>query len=297
VTIGALGTLVGWTMLGLVSMIATAGAAQIAVVIYPQVGIPDNWATIAIGALGVFTYFAMDAAKENLVTERTLGRIHTIVAKIYDKVVDVSVGLAQSNKPLNFQGMNHLAKSAGDVKMMLSALLGATDINPEETQMELSVRETLDHVLKRCSKKAYQSIRIEGDDDFNVLGNREIFEGIVSHVLDNAFYYVERGEATTVVCILNKHKKTLSILNDGPTIEPQDMPYVFDLGYTAGKDSLGLGLTYCKKMLEGMRSGIRLISKPNDPWVQFCLYFPKYAQLPSEAQRYDLNDDNNETAA
>ena len=45
-------------------------------------------------------------------------------------------------------------------------------------------------------------------------------------------------------------------------------------------------------MLEGMRSGIRLISKPNDPWVQFCLYFPKYAELPSEAQRYDLKEDD-----
>jgi signal transduction histidine kinase len=225
-----------------------------------------------------------------------LGRIHHIVGKIYDKVIGVSVGLAQSNKPLSLEGISHLAKSAGDVKLMLGALLGATDINPEETKLELSVRETLLHVLKRCSKKAYQSVRIEGDADFNVLGNREIFESIVAHVLDNAFYYVEKGEATTVVCILNKDTKTLSILNDGPTIAPQDMPYIFDLGYTVGKDSLGLGLTYCKKMLEGMRSGIRLISKPNDPWVQFCLYFPKYAQLPPESQRYDLKDNEDDTS-
>ncbi|HQU08899.1 MAG TPA: hypothetical protein PLV25_02930, partial [Opitutales bacterium] len=64
----------------------------------------------------------------------------------------------------------------------------------------------------------------------------------------------------------------------------------FDLGYTCDKESLGLGLAYSKKMLEGMRSGIRLISKPNARWVQFRLYFPKYAELPPEARMYAIND-------
>ncbi len=290
VTLVAMGTMMGWTMLGLVSMITTAAAAQVAVQIYPIAGIPDNWATIAIGALGIFTYFAMDAAKENMITERALGRIHTIVEKIYAKVVDVSIDLARAKRALNFQDMDRLAKAAGDVKLMLSALLGATDINPEETHMELSVRETVEHILARFSKKSQASVKFEGDEDFNILGNRDIFESIVGHIFDNALYYVENGQATTVICTLDKHKKTFTLANDGPTIGPKHMPYIFDLGYTCDKESLGLGLAYCKKMLEGMRSGIRLISKPNEPWVQFRLYFPKYAELPEEARMFNIKD-------
>ena len=43
-------------------------------------------------------------------------------------------------------------------------------------------------------------------------------------------------------------------------------------------------------MLEGMRSGIRLVSKSGDSWVRFRLYFPKYAHLPEEAKMYPIKD-------
>lgn len=290
VTLAGVGTMLGWTMLGLVSMIATATAGQIAPFLYPQVGIPDNWAMISIGALGVFTYYAMNAARENIITEKALSRIHNIINKIHDQVAETSVELLQLKREPSFKDADRLIKTVSASKDMLSALIGATDISPEESRMELSVKETLVHVLKRFSKKAQQSLTITGDDDFNVLGSRDIFENIVFHVLDNAFYYVERNQASKVIVQLNAQKKTLSILNNGPAVKPEDSLYIFDLGYTSGKDSLGLGLTYCKKMLEGMRSGIRLLSKPNDPLVHFCLYFPKYAQLPPEAQIYKLNE-------
>ncbi|HQU09501.1 MAG TPA: ATP-binding protein [Opitutales bacterium] len=101
---------------------------------------------------------------------------------------------------------------------------------------------------------------------------------------------MEHNQATQVICTLDSHRKTLTIANNGPTIKSKDVPYIFDLGYTCDKESLGLGLAYSKKMLEGMRGGIRLISRPNARWVQFRLYFPKYAELPSEARMDAIND-------
>jgi len=173
---------------------------------------------------------------------------------------------------------------------MLSTLLGATDANPEETNLEISIRETLEHVCNRLPSKAKKAIHMIGDPDFKILGNRDILETAISNILDNAIYYIERGQATKIICSLNDNKKTLTIANDGPPIQPKDIPYIFDLGYSADKESLGLGLTYTKKMLEAMRSGIRLISKPQDKMVAFRLYFPKYAQLPPEAQMYPIKD-------
>ena len=294
-TVAVLGTMVGWTMLGLITMVSTAVAAQVAGFLYPQIGIPDNWAMIAIGVLGTFTYYAFAAARDNMVSERTLTSVHNILEKLYARTMDVGQQFGIATRPPNFKEIARLGKVPGDMKATLKSLIGATDMNPEEIRMELSVKESLAHTMERCSSKAKAAFQLNGDADFNVLGSREVFENILFHVLDNAFYYVERGEASRVICTLDAAKKTLSIANNGPTIKPANMPYIFDLGYGAGKDSLGLGLTYCKKMLEGMRSGIRLISKPNDPWVQFCLYFPKYAQLPSEAQRYGLDDNEDDT--
>jgi solute:Na+ symporter, SSS family len=289
-TLLGMGTIVGWTMLSLVSMIATSFAAQLAVVIYPQAGIPDNWSVIAMGALAVYTYFAMQAAKEVLVTERTLAQVHTIVGKIFDKVQDVSVELMKQQKALGIKEVDRIAHVAGDVKNELFALMGATDINPKSSQMELSVKETLEHVLSRFPQKLSQAVTLIGKD-FKVLGDRDIFENVVTKVLENAFYYVTQGTATQVKCELDDHHYTLSIANNGPTVHPDDVPYLFDLGYVSGKQGLGLGLTYSKKMLETMRSGIRLISKYKDPWTRFRLYFPKYAELPETAGTYPLRDD------
>ncbi len=290
ITLVALGSMVGWTMLGLVSMVATALAAEFAVYVYPIVGVPDDWVMISMGALSIFTYFAMDAAKENLIAERTLGGVYAAIEKIYVKVFDVSVELAQAKRALNFQDMDRLAKSAGDVKLMLSALMGATDVNPEETQMELSIRETLEHVLKRFKKDLQKVVVLRGDHDFKIVGTRDIFESIVGHLLDNALYYVENKQATKVICTLDALKKTFTISNDGPSIKAKDRPYIFDLGYTCNKESLGLGLAYCKKMMEGMGGSIQLISRSNDSWVRFRLYFPKYAALPPEARMFSIHD-------
>jgi signal transduction histidine kinase len=173
---------------------------------------------------------------------------------------------------------------------MLSALLGAIDASPEEGHMELFVKESITHVTKRFSKKAQSALVLEGND-FKVLGNRDVFESIIYHLLNNAFYYVDRHQATTVICRLNPEKKTLSILNNGPKILPEEAPYLFDLGYQSKKESLGLGLTYCKKMLEGMRSGIRLLSTHSDPMTHFCLYFPHYSELPPEAQSFPIEEE------
>lgn len=289
-TLGALGTMVGWTILGVVGILATALGAQLSVEMYPMVGVPSQWAMIAIGGLGIFTYFAMEAAKEALVAEQTLSKVHTIVQKIYKKIIQSSVDLMHAKRSMHFKDLDRLAKTAGDVERMVGSLMGATDVAPEEIQMELSVRESLDHVKEKFGEIAQDVLTITGDNDFCILGSRDIFENVLSHILENAFYYVERGLATHVICTLDARHKHLTIANNGPKISPKDSLYIFDLGYSQDKDGLGLGLAYCKRMLESMRGGIRLISKPHQPWVKFRLYFPKYNNLPEEAQYMPIAD-------
>ena len=111
------------------------------------------------------------------------------------------------------------------------------------------------------------------EEDFTVLGARDVFEAILLHLLENAVYYLERKEATEVVCHIHAKRRIFTITNDGPPVEPRDVPYVFDLGYGT-KDGLGIGLSYCKAMLEGMRAGIRLTSRPHQKKAQFKIYLP-----------------------
>lgn len=290
IALGTLGTMVGWSILGAIGMLATAIGAQLSVNIYPVVGVPSEWAMVAIGGLAIFTYFAMEAAKEALVTERTLSKIHIIVQKIYQKIMQSSVEILQARRTMHLKDLDNLAKTAGDVERMILSLMGATDTHPEEDHLELSIRESLMHVKQKFSTKAQAALTLKGDDDFLIIGNRDAFETVLSHVLENAFYYVDRGLATQVVCTIDASQKNLTIANNGPQINAKDSLYIFDMGYVSNKDGLGLGLTYCKRMLESMRGGIRLISTPNQEWVKFRIYFPKYHQIQPEAPYVPLGD-------
>ncbi len=284
-TLIVLGNMVSWSMLGLLSMLATAAAAQLAPFIYEKAGIPDPWATVAIGALGIFTYYAMSAARDHLTKERSLGGIHAIVEKIYNKLSDSTLTVGLSKKALDEADVIHLSKAAGDVKDTLRDLIGASNLGLREPNEALSVCECIDHALKKFSRKAQASVIWDRSIDFNVLGMEDALVSAIGHLLDNAFYYVERGEASIVKILLDAEKKTLSFLNDGPVIKPEDASFIFDLGYTKGKESIGLGLAYCKKVFEGMRANIRLISRPCEFSVHFCIYFPRYLEPTIEYQK------------
>ncbi len=276
-SIFVLGTMIGWTMLSTITMLATAFAGQISAFLCPEMGVPGNWAILSIGVLSIFTYYAMLAARESIAIEKCLTVVHTIAKKMLSKTLNTASRLILSGRSLTLQDMHILVKGVGEVESTLSCLVGATNLEPEQALIPLSVKTSLHHALKRFSIQSKNSVRIEGEDDFYVLGSRDIFENILFHLLDNAIYYLERNEATLIICTLDAQKKTLSIANNGPTIHLKDRLYIFDLGYSRGKDGVGLGLTYCKKMLEGMRSTIKLVSNPYAPWVIFMLSFPAYA--------------------
>ncbi len=267
-----LGTMVGWTMLSLSTMVSTAIASLAALAISPDAAVPDNWITLSLGTLGIFVFYAMDAAKAKSAEERALEKVHHILKHVGDLTMRHSIDLSQSGRQINMQDVSRLTHTANDIANAIDALTGATDTDPEDGQLELSVEESLNHALSRIPLKN-ANVQINCDKDFKVMGNRDVFENILYHLLDNATYYLGKGKATQVTCTIDAEHRIFSISNDGPIVKPIDVPYIFDLGYTT-KSSLGLGLAYCKKMLEGMRAGIRLTSKPRDKWVTFKIYFP-----------------------
>lgn len=290
-TVIVLGAMVGWTILSMTSIMAVAGAAYYTLHLNQAVGIPDNWPTLCMLTLAIFTYYAMNAGKEALITEKNMSMMHTILEKINQKALYISLDLLQSKRSLNLQDTDRLVKISAELRMMLEALLGATNISPEEAHLEMSICETLEHVIKKFTHKFQASFEIHGND-FTILGDRDIFESVITHLLDNAAYYIDRDEATRVICTLNPHKKTLTIANDGPQINSNIRPYIFDLGYSHNKEGLGLGLAYCKKMLQGMHGNIRFVSRSRDHWVQFRLYFPRYQRLPECARIYPIRDND-----
>jgi len=279
-TIAVMGTMVGWTMLGLGVTAGTCFASIWVIFTNPNAAAPEHWMLVMLGVVAVFVYFVMDAAKEKVFEEKYLGKVNVIVSNISGRIAKCLLDLKSAGKNLGMTELAQVTHGVEEIAQAVEALEGATEIDPEEKHMELSVRTSLGHAINRISlsveKETRKHIAISEDSlDFHVLGSREVFENIIRQILENGVYYIRKGQASQIVCHLDRKQRILTISNDGPAVEPKHVPHIFEMGYTTKKDaSMGLGLTYAKKMLEGMRAGIRMTSKPYHNKCEFKIYFP-----------------------
>lgn len=279
-TIAVMGAMVGWIMLGIGATAGTCIASIWVMFANPNAAAPEHWMLVVLGVVAVFVYFVMNAAKEKVLEERCLGRVNVVVGKISGSITKRLLDLGSAGQDLGRVELEQITHGVEGVAQAVEALEGATGIEPEEAHMEPSVRTSLrsaiNRILLSVEKEARKCIVItEDSQDFHVLGSREIFEKIIYQILENGVYYISQGQASQIVCHLDRKQRILTIWNDGPSVEPKHVPHIFYIGYTTKKDAgMGLGLAYVKKMLEGMRAGIRMTSKPYHNKCEFKIYFP-----------------------
>lgn len=124
----------------------------------------------------------------------------------------------------------------------------------DSSSNDFVIRElTLDSVIRRAIRKyAPQLIRkririvYEGTDEI-VLSDEKWLLFIIEQLLSNAVKYTENGSVT-----ISAADGVLSVSDTGIGIAPEDLPRIFEKGYTgyngrADKKSTGLGLYLCKK--------------------------------------------------
>lgn len=95
---------------------------------------------------------------------------------------------------------------------------------------------------------------------------------VVEQVLSNALKYTSAGSVSIYM-----EGKTLCIRDTGMGIAPEDLPRIFDKGYTgaagrADKKASGIGLYLCKRICRNLGHGIEASSVPGEgTTVRICL--------------------------
>ena len=86
-----------------------------------------------------------------------------------------------------------------------------------------------------------------------------------AQILSNSLKYTKKG---SIYIYLTEHKgKTMLVIEDtGIGISPEDLPRVFEKGFTgyngrADKKSTGIGLYLCKKIMDKLQHGIEIESR------------------------------------
>lgn len=140
----------------------------------------------------------------------------------------------------------------------------------DSTEKDLVVREySLDEIIRSCIRKFASwfvmkglSVQYEGTD-LKVLTDKKWLTFMIEQLLSNAIKYTDEGTITITV----EKGPILHIEDTGIGIAPEDLPRIFEKGFTgyngrADKKSTGIGLYLVKRTVDLLGTPVNVISTP-----------------------------------
>jgi PAS domain S-box-containing protein len=95
-----------------------------------------------------------------------------------------------------------------------------------------------------------------------ILSSREKLQQVFKNLLENAVTHGNPQRISVSYQETSEGKKEIIFENDGTMIPPEDIPNIFQRGFSTRKGGTGLGLTIVQKILEALGWSITCYSKP-----------------------------------
>ncbi len=155
---------------------------------------------------------------------------------------------------------------------------GVATLDQQAYDIHESIRRVLIGRMNDIDKKNIQLHLEFADEPVYVVADQARIEQVVFNITDNAIKFLHNGGNLTIRTAIVHDIVTVSVINDGASILPEDQPHVFerfyksDKAHTIGKDSgTGLGLSICKRIIEMHGQVIRLVPMPKGAAFEFTL--------------------------
>lgn len=171
--------------------------------------------------------------------------------------------------------MNELCRIEDYVDMVLQYIRlesDSTDLVIKEYSLDELLRESF---RKYASQFIARGLSLEYEEaDLRFKTDKKWFSVIIGQLISNAVKYTPEGKVRVYV----NENKELVIEDTGIGIEAEDIPRIFDKGYTGnngrlGMNSSGLGLYLCKRAADLISVKLRVLSQP-DKGSSFILSLP-----------------------
>lgn len=139
---------------------------------------------------------------------------------------------------------------------------GASDLVIQEYELDDIIRKA---VRKYAGQFIRRKIRlVYGGTDQRVVTDEKWLSFIIEQLLSNAVKYTPEGGTVTITVGDNKQ---LSVSDTGIGISPEDLPRIFEKGYTGyngrlDKKSTGIGLYLCRTAADKLGHRLQAQSKP-----------------------------------
>lgn len=138
---------------------------------------------------------------------------------------------------------------------------GASDLVIQEYGLDEIIRKAVRKYAGQFIRKKIQLI-YEGTD-VRVLTDEKWLTFIIEQLLSNAIKYTSKGSVTITV----DDRKKMTVTDTGIGIAPEDLPRIFEKGYTGyngrrDKKSTGIGLYLCRMAAERLGHKLTAVSEP-----------------------------------
>ncbi|WP_039457875.1 sodium:solute symporter family transporter [Candidatus Jidaibacter acanthamoebae] len=141
-----------------------------------------------------------------------------------------------------------------------------------DDKKELFMEEFIDLAISEYEllKQKQDGIKIIIIDNFQFYGSMYFMKQMLFNLLNNSYKYGGKNVKINIRVENNK----LYFRDDGKGIAEEDMPYIFDKFYTKSKSGTGIGLAFCKMVMQDMGGYIECKSRLGK-YTEFILTFPK----------------------
>lgn len=164
---------------------------------------------------------------------------------------------------------NTLNKGLKQIEMLLFSL--KEEVLTKEIGI-YSIKQIVEEAITdyHLTNNEAKRIKIEFIDNFNVDCPKVFLKHVVMQLLKNAF----RHSGTNSIITINTKDNQLIFSDNGYGIASNDLAHIFDRFYAKDKNSTGLGLSFCKMVMEALNGSIKCFSEI-DKGATFILSFPR----------------------
>ncbi|HNG45430.1 MAG TPA: response regulator, partial [Elusimicrobiota bacterium] len=191
--------------------------------------------------------------------------------------------------PRQSESLKKIIEQSQNLAKLINQLLDVQDIVQERMRLDFrplslaEITQARGEAVEPLFKQKGVSLRVEPMDDRLIFqGDREAVDKVLEHVLLNALKFTPaKGLVLVSAKALPPRSIQLSVLDTGQGIPNEALPYVFqkffhaDQSLTRAYGGLGLGLAYCKHVVEALGGRIWVESAGVGKGTRVNMTFPQ----------------------
>lgn len=174
--------------------------------------------------------------------------------------------------------INRLLKLVDRLEELAETEEKILNLNKQSVDLQKITQNIISFYKQEAKQKNIELKFLCIGDLFTIKGDQNGLKTIIVNLLSNAVKYTPSEGHITLQLQEKKEKIILEVINSGPGIDKQDLPFIFSRFYRTDKSrsqksgGAGLGLTITRKLVQAHGGEISAESKPG--LTKFSIHFP-----------------------